>query len=82
MAGNKVVKDKIEDVYSLTPLQEGMLFHKLYDQNSSAYVIQSVYRLKKEVDIESVRCALGLLSKTYAILRTSIFYEKWRSRGK
>ena len=37
-----VLNSKIENIYSLTPLQEGMLFHYLNDQSSTAYVLQHV----------------------------------------
>src|SRR4030095_10974686 len=31
---------EIEDIYTLSPMQEGMLFHSLYSPESGAYVIQ------------------------------------------
>ncbi len=30
----------IDDIYPLTPMQEGMLFHTLYDPNSGQYFEQ------------------------------------------
>ena len=40
----------IEDLYPLTPVQEGMLFHTLADPESGHYVEQFVCRLRGELD--------------------------------
>lgn len=67
---------KIADIYSLTPMQEGMLYHKITDCASSVYVIQEVLRMKHEYDEEKIRQALILLTMRYDALRTAIVYEK------
>ena len=35
----------VEDAYPLSPMQQGMLFHSLYDDGSGAYVIQMACRM-------------------------------------
>ena len=39
------VNKKIENIYSLTPLQEGMLFHNIYDSNELV-VIYLIYDVR------------------------------------
>ena len=71
-----IVNDKIQDVYGLTPLQEGMLFHDLSDKESTAYVVQTVLKIEGSYDIKSFKDALDLLSARYDALRTMFVYEK------
>ncbi|WP_432407298.1 amino acid adenylation domain-containing protein [Wukongibacter sp. M2B1] len=67
---------KIEDIYSLTPMQEGMLYHRLIDGASTSNFSQSNITLRGEVNIDSVKEAIQLLADKYEILRTSIFHTK------
>ncbi|MCL1936228.1 MAG: amino acid adenylation domain-containing protein [Defluviitaleaceae bacterium] len=68
-------KNNIEDIYSLTPMQEGILFHHLEDSSSSAYVIQNIIHVEGNFDDEYILKALDLLSKRHSSLRTAIAYE-------
>ncbi|WP_410503394.1 amino acid adenylation domain-containing protein [Gillisia sp. Hel_I_29] len=66
-------EDDLEDVYRLSPLQEGIYYHWLSGGiNSSVYFEQMSYRLEGEhLDIESLRLSYDLLVSRHAILRTS-----------
>ena len=66
-------KSKIEDIYKLTPLQKGMLYHQLRD-NDGSYFIQHVFRCES-VDADKLRQSLGLLAQKHEILRTKFVYE-------
>jgi amino acid adenylation domain-containing protein len=68
-------KDNIQDIYSLTPLQEGLFFHSLADKHSSAYFIQTAYRLNGSVQPGFVQQSLQILFQRYDILRTSFVFE-------
>lgn len=70
-----IVNDKIQDVYNLTPLQEGMLFHSLSDDDSTAYVVQEAYKMGLCYEIEALKEALHLLALRYDVLRTMFVYE-------
>ncbi|MCI6890226.1 MAG: condensation domain-containing protein, partial [Ruminococcus sp.] len=76
MAKKSIVNKNIENVYTLTPLQEGMLFHNIYETGSSAYVLQSVFEIKSVMNEEILKQALSLVSQRFSVLRTSFFYEK------
>ncbi|MBQ9894377.1 MAG: hypothetical protein IJM38_03210, partial [Ruminococcus sp.] len=71
-----IVNDKIQNIYPLTPLQNGMLFHNLYEKESSAYLIQLEIKIEKNIEIGSIKKALKLLSDRYSVLRTFFVHEK------
>ncbi|AZM56541.1 non-ribosomal peptide synthetase [Streptomyces sp. WAC 01529] len=67
----------IEDVLPLSPLQEGMLFHALYEeQNLDVYVAQIVIDLEGELDAGAMRDSVAALLVRHANLRASFRYEK------
>jgi amino acid adenylation domain-containing protein/non-ribosomal peptide synthase protein (TIGR01720 family) len=64
----------IEDIYPLSPMQEGMLFHTLSDNGSSLYVNQ-VSLPVKGLDVERFRAAWEYIIERQAILRTSFHWQ-------
>lgn len=67
---------EIQDIYPLVPLQEGMFFHNLVDRTSTNYIIQTVFCLKQEIDVEKMKCALQLMTKRYDVLRTVFLHKE------
>ncbi|MGD2093241.1 MAG: amino acid adenylation domain-containing protein, partial [Candidatus Aminicenantes bacterium] len=67
----------LEDLYPLSPMQEGMLFHALYDRDrdSSAYFQQTSYQLHGELKVPLVEKSLNQLFKRHEILRTVFIHE-------
>ncbi|MBD0258652.1 MAG: hypothetical protein ICV83_23295, partial [Cytophagales bacterium] len=65
----------IQDIYKLTPLQEGIYFHSLYEA-SSAYFEQIAYRVTGDLDIALVEQSLNELLKYHDVLRTVFNHEK------
>ncbi|MDN5217524.1 amino acid adenylation domain-containing protein [Fulvivirgaceae bacterium BMA12] len=65
----------IEDIYRLSPTQEGLLFHTLYDQSSAIYFEQLTYRLNGPLNPELLEKSLNQLIMRYDILRTVILYK-------
>ncbi|WP_431950608.1 amino acid adenylation domain-containing protein [Nocardia lijiangensis] len=62
----------LSDVWPLTPLQEGLLFHALVSEESrDAYVVQLVLELRGQVDPERLRRAGQVLLDRHANLRTA-----------
>ena len=65
----------VEDIYTLSPMQEGMLFHALMDKSSSSYFEQTAFRLHEELDIFLVEKSFNDLVNRHDILRTA-FIQK------
>ncbi|MGB0521657.1 MAG: amino acid adenylation domain-containing protein [Flammeovirgaceae bacterium] len=67
--------EEIEEIYQLTPLQEGMLFHSLMEPDSNAYFEQISYRLKWKLHIDLLEACLTELVNRHAALRTKFYSE-------
>ena len=66
---NKKEKSQmIQDIYSLTPLQEGMLYHYLSVPDSTGYILQNVYNMDFLLKEEYLKPTLKLLSERYDVL--------------
>jgi len=65
----------LEEIYTLTPMQEGMLFHALYDDSSSSYFEQTSYNLHGKLDPVIFEKSLSILFKRYDILRTAFIHD-------
>ncbi|AVF26547.1 non-ribosomal peptide synthase/polyketide synthase [Paenibacillus larvae] len=70
---------EVENIYPLTPMQKGMLFHSLYDSNSGAYFQQTRFDLHGDLDMDSFSKSLDEVSQRYDIFRTN-FYRGWKDQ--
>src|SRR5689334_937169 len=68
-------EDKVEDVYALSPMQAGMLFHTLLDTEQTAYLDQQVLTLPGNLDTSLFGRAWHRLIERHAMLRTSFHWE-------
>lgn len=66
----------IKDVYRLSPMQEGLLYHALMDKGSPAYVEQVVLDVQGELNPFFVEESFKRLIQRYDIFRTVFVYEK------
>jgi amino acid adenylation domain-containing protein len=65
----------IEDIYELSPLQFGMLFHTLYAPESRLYFEQVLVPIEAAVDRGIVRDAWSRVIAANDVLRTSFHWE-------
>ncbi|MCP4147611.1 MAG: hypothetical protein GY757_07665, partial [bacterium] len=72
-SGKKPVIDKI---YPLAPMQEGMLFHYLYNNDSQAYLEQSVIDISGQLDPVALEKALKNLVQRHDALRTLFIHKE------
>jgi amino acid adenylation domain-containing protein/non-ribosomal peptide synthase protein (TIGR01720 family) len=66
---------EVEEVYPLTPLQEGLLFHAIYEQESHAYHLQMVFDLDGGFDLDALQHAWRDLEHRHAVLRTAFVHD-------
>jgi amino acid adenylation domain-containing protein len=62
----------LEDIYPLTPLQQGMLFHILENPGSGIYLNQQCFTLQGELDEETLRAAFERVIARHPALRTAV----------
>ncbi|WP_143137266.1 non-ribosomal peptide synthetase, partial [Burkholderia ubonensis] len=74
-----VIADEIDAVYALTPTQQGMLFHGLYEPASDAYFSSLDFRIDGALDVERFRRAWDAVMRRHDILRTSFHWEELES---
>ncbi|WP_163867066.1 non-ribosomal peptide synthase/polyketide synthase, partial [Myxococcus eversor] len=65
----------LEDIYPLSPMQQGILFHTLLAPDSGVYFVQSSFRLQGHFDPQRFRSAWELLVRHNPVLRTSFVWE-------
>ncbi|MBV9790507.1 MAG: amino acid adenylation domain-containing protein, partial [Chloroflexi bacterium] len=65
----------IADVYELTPLQQGMLFHALYAPNSGVYVEQLVCTVQGDFQLDAFTAAWRAVAERHAVLQTVFCWQ-------
>lgn len=71
-----ITKENVKDIYGLSPLQEGMLFHSLMDADSEAYFEQMEYRIVGDLSLELFEKSWNEVIKRHEILRTAFVHNK------
>ncbi|MCZ0971685.1 condensation domain-containing protein [Streptomyces albulus] len=68
---NEVTESPIESALPLTPMQQGMLFHALYDSDAvDVYTIQAAFELHGDVRPARLRAACAATLARHPVLRT------------
>ncbi|WP_347339736.1 condensation domain-containing protein, partial [Bradyrhizobium aeschynomenes] len=66
---------EVEDIYPLSPMQQGMLFHALHDDGTGVYVNQLTAEIRG-LDSEKLRAAWQTASDRHAVLRTGFLWRE------
>ncbi len=66
---------EVEDIYPLSPMQQGMLFHALKDGGSGVYVSQVGVEIRG-LDAARLRSAWQAVSDRHAVLRTALVWQE------
>src|SRR5947209_3884261 len=66
----------IEDIYPLSPIQQGMLFHALHSPESSLYLLQGTCEIKGRLDLNAFEAAWQKVMDRHPSMRTSFVWEE------
>jgi non-ribosomal peptide synthase protein (TIGR01720 family) len=75
LAHHRLEASSIEDIYPLSPLQEGMLFEWMLNPDSPAYFTQLEVNFGNRVDAVLLKNVWQQLIERHTILRTTFFNE-------
>ena len=65
----------VEDVYPLSPMQQGILFHDLYDPRQKMYFMQIAWEVEGEIDLALFESAWQQAVARHPALRTIFVWE-------
>lgn len=65
----------LEDIYPLSPMQQGMLFHSLYAPSESVYFEQLSCTLRGNLNVQAFEQAWQQVVARHSILRTAFIWE-------
>ena len=69
---------QIEDILPLSPLQEGLLFHALYDEQApDVYTVQLMLELEGPLDRDVLQAAVQALLERHGDLRAAFLQTTW-----
>ena len=71
-------REDLKDLFPLTPMQEGMLFHARHEPASQAYTEQVVWRVSGAFDVATYQHAWDALHARHDALRSVFTFEKSR----
>ncbi len=69
------IKQLIKDIYPLSSLQQGILFHSLLSEKEELYVTQILLEICGPLDIQRFEDSFNNLVERHDIFRTAVVYE-------
>ena len=66
----------IQDIYPLTPLQEGILFHHVFEERGDVYVVPVLLEWKSHAQLNAFIAALLQVIVRYDTLRSAVMWER------
>lgn len=67
--------ENIQDIYPLSPMQQGMLFHSIYSPESGAYIEQTFSDLVGDLNVAAFEQAWQAVIDRNPVLRTAFVWE-------
>src|SRR5262249_34903911 len=70
-----ITNELIEDIYPLSPMQQGLLFHSLYSEGTGVYVQQMSCTFEGKLNASAFERAWQRIMDRHAILRTAFVWD-------
>ncbi|KFF98745.1 hypothetical protein IQ62_23585 [Streptomyces scabiei] len=68
--------NNIEDIYPLSPAQEGMLFHSTTSPEHGLYIETTTFRVRGHLDLQELTAAWQSAAARHPVLRTAFVHER------
>ena len=69
-------EQNIEDVYPLSPMQEGFLYHTISATEAATYLVQNSFPINSDLNMAAFERAWQKVVDRHAILRTAFFWKE------
>ena len=69
-------RKNIENIYALSPMQQGILFHALYANEPGVYLVALAWTLHGDLDAAAFARAWQAVCDRHAVLRTAFAWER------
>ena len=66
----------LSDIYPLSPLQEGLLFHGLLNEKQDTYILSVLFELASREQVPALAAALQRVVDRHEILRSAILWQQ------
>ncbi len=73
---NKIDKQNVQDIFELSMVQKGMLFHHLKDESENTYNAQLVFTINGNLDVNILQSALNGVQINHEALRSVFRWEE------
>jgi len=70
------MEENIQDIYPLSPMQQGMLFHSIFAPDTDVYAEQMACKLTGNLNIDAFKKAWEKVVERHDILRTAFVWEE------
>jgi len=67
--------DNVADVYPLSPMQQGMLFHSISEPGSGVYIDQVAVTLDGEISQQKLSDSIQTVAHRHSVLRTIFVWD-------
>jgi amino acid adenylation domain-containing protein/thioester reductase-like protein len=71
-------KKNIANIYPLSPMQQGILFHTLYAPESGVYTLQTCYTFSQATNLSAFQQAWQQVTDRHPVLRTSFYFKQYK----
>ena len=65
----------VQDIYALAPLQEGILYHHVSNQQGDPYLIYELFEVKSRVHLDCLCNALQQVINRHDVLRSAVVWQ-------
>ncbi|YAF98106.1 MAG: condensation domain-containing protein [Nodularia sp. CChRGM 3473] len=70
------MREDIQDIYPLSPIQHGILFHGLHAPEMGLYHMQNIYTFNGNLNVSAFEYAWQEVASRHSVLRTSFYWEE------
>lgn len=68
--------ENIESISKLSPVQEGMLFHTIYEPEKEYYIVQKIVDFQGDLDVDALKESIYAVHEKYDVLRSTFEWDE------